>query len=292
MAPNSPGGLSQLSQALSAGKLGAGLLGDKELSGDFGTVGNALGAGRSAYNIMQGNGSLQDYMNLAKGGYQLGTQAGLIGGGETAGAGGAAGSSLVGSSGSAATGAGAAGAEAGSSGAASGLGAASTGIGVVMLAKVLGDMQTARQAQEQAEGAQRTVGRLNDIGVNWGDLAPEKFLSVVRPYEGVSSQDLLSKYGGYTARAGSGESPDIKNLSDWARSEYAPRTEINRPYLNNLMTKYPEMASSIGMHDLTTDFPLIYKGAPERLTAPYQNEFSNWLNFTAPAGGREEQSGG
>jgi len=89
VAPNSPGGLSQLSQALSAGKLGAGLLGDKELSGDFGMAGNALGAGRSAYNIMNGGGSFQDYLNLAKSGYQLGSQTGLIGGGAGSAAGGA-----------------------------------------------------------------------------------------------------------------------------------------------------------------------------------------------------------
>lgn len=80
----SPGGLSQLSQALSAGKIGSSLLGDKELSGDFGMAGNALGAGKSAFNIMQGNGSLGDYLSLAKNGYQLGSQTGLIGG-QTAG---------------------------------------------------------------------------------------------------------------------------------------------------------------------------------------------------------------
>lgn len=185
------GGLSQLGQAISLGKVGAGLAGNTDLAGSLGAAGGVLGAGQSAYNILRGDGSPSDYLSLASKGKNLYD----LYGASQAGAGAAGGAGAA-----EAAGAGAAGGEGALSGMSSVMGYAGPAMAVMAAMQALGDVGE-RGAKE---GGYRTFDRLRSAGIPQNELLsifqrggdPNNPTGSLYTIDPAKAQAMLARYPG------------------------------------------------------------------------------------------------
>lgn len=202
--------------------------------------GGVIGGLGSLYNISQGNGGLMDYAKTAKTGYDLynaynAAQA-TTAAGSAAGAGASAGTGAAGAAGSSAAGSGAAGASSGGAGAA--------GTGALAIAAAYMALMARRSAKDKMkayEGANRTLQRLNEAGVDNDYLNAKSMLDLKSTWDTPEANQYID---GLLNAARTSETP-YNPLVSATKREGEDYNEVfkgsNSPYIFGINSQFQNM---------------------------------------------------
>jgi hypothetical protein len=218
--------------------------------------GGIIGGLGSLYNISQGNGGLMDYAKTAKTGYDLynsynAAQAATAA--QAAGSTGAAGSAGAGAAGSTTSGATAAGSSGGTGAAA---GAGFVGLGAAALA--LNHAKSQKQKAATYEGANRTLQRFNDFGLDVSQLTAKDLINVKSNFD---NPDNTAKFNSYLEAARNSGRPVSLYDKNSELSAENPLFASTNPYSVSLNPEFERLhpgaiQAAGGEHDILGNYAL------------------------------------